>query len=387
MSASRTAEEPTQHRTFPKIPGLDVSILGFGAMRLPTTGAPPRIDEEAAARVLHAALARGVNYVDTAWPYHGGESERFVGRALKGGWREKVRLATKCPVWEVERPADWERLLDAQLEKLDTDRIDFYLLHALDGERWAQVQALGGLEALRRARDDGRIGHLGFSFHGPLDAFRQIVDGADWEFCQIQLNYLDERYQAGVEGMRHAASRGLGVIAMEPLRGGALTKAPPPVEAIWARAGRPWTPAGWALRWVWSHPEVITVLSGMNALEQVEENVAAACAAAPLGPVDLAAVEEVKAFYRARMPVSCTTCGYCQPCPSGVAIPDVFAAWNAALMFESRTGPAFAYQHFVVEAGGGAERCGACRDCVPRCPQGIPIPDKLEEAHRYLTGS
>ena len=375
-----------QHRTFPRIPGLEVSTLGFGAMRLPTVGGDPsRIDEEAATRLVHDAIRAGVNYVDTAWVYHGGQSEPFLGRALRGGWREKVQLATKCPVWEIEAEADFERILDQQLARLGTGTIDFYLLHALDAERWEKVRRLDGTRALERARADGRIGHLGFSFHGPLDEFKKIVDEHDWEFTQIQLNYIDQAFQAGLEGLRHAADRGVGVVVMEPLRGGALAVTPQPVRDVLARGGRTWSPAEWALRWAWSQPGVVTVLSGMGKPEQVAENAAAAAGAAPLDPADLVLIEEARAFYQTRLAVPCTTCGYCQPCPSGVAIADVFNAWNSGRMFENPRTAAWAYRTFQLSSDSGADKCLECGDCEPRCPQHIAIAEKLKVAHAYLT--
>jgi uncharacterized protein len=375
-----------QYRSFPRIPGVEISTLGFGAMRLPVVDRDQsKIDEEAATRLVRDAISGGVNYLDTAWVYHGGQSELFLGRALRGGWREKVQLATKCPVWDVEREGDWDRLLGAQLEKLQTDRIDFYLLHALNAERWEIVRRFGGLGAMERAKADGRIGHLGFSFHGPLSEFKTIADAYDWEFCQIQLNYLDEQFQAGLEGMRHAWARRIGVVVMEPLRGGALGRVPSEVAAIFGRSPRGWSPAEWALRWAWSHPEVVTVLSGMNAPEQLRENLAAAGAATRLDARDLARVEEAKAFYRARMVVPCTTCGYCDPCPSGVAIAETFTAYNAARMFDSKKRAAWSYRTFVLESEAGGDRCTECGECQPKCPQSIPIAEKLREAHAYLT--
>jgi predicted aldo/keto reductase-like oxidoreductase len=375
-----------QFRTFPRIPDLPISTLGFGAMRLPIVGGDPsRIDEAEAARLVHQAIEGGVNYVDTAYVYHGGESERFLSRALKGGWREKVQLATKLPVWEAHQPGDFERLLDAQLRKLDTDHLDFYLLHAIDGERWDEIVKLDGMRAMERARADGRVRHVGFSFHGALDDFKRIIDAYDWEFTQIQLNYLDEGYQAGIEGLRHAAARRVGVIVMEPLRGGALAKAPPAVEALWARSGQPWSPAEWALRWVLGQPGVVTVLSGMGALAQVQENLRIAAAASPLGAAELALVEEAKRYYHARMAIPCTTCGYCQPCPSGVAIPEVFSAWNSAMMFGSKAGPAWAYRTFQLANDAGADQCSECGDCEPKCPQHLHITEDLQKAHAFLT--
>jgi predicted aldo/keto reductase-like oxidoreductase len=373
------------HRSFPKLPGLDVSILGFGAMRLPVLdGDHSRIDEEAATKLVHDAIRGGVNYVDTAWVYHGGQSEPFLGRALRGGWREKVQLATKCPVWDMNAEADFERVIDQQLEKLQTERIDFYLLHAISAGPWEKVKALRGLRALRKARADGRIGHIGFSFHGAGDEFKRIIDEYDWEFTQIQLNYVDQGYQAGLEGLRHAAAKKVGVIVMEPLRGGALAAAPEAVRQLLGRSGRTWSPAEWALRWLWSQPEVVTVLSGMGKPEQVAENVRAAAAAEPLTADDLGRITEAKAFYEERMAVPCTTCGYCQPCPSGVAIADVFNAWNAAKMFGDGQGQ-WMYKTFQLGSGSGADQCQECGDCEPRCPQHISIAEKLQVAHDVLT--
>lgn len=378
------------YRTFPRIPGLEISTLGFGCMRLPTIREDPaRIDEEAATRLVHHAIDGGVNYVDTAFPYHGGESERFLGRALTAGYRHRVQLATKLPVWLVKKASDWESLLDEQLRRLATDHIDFYLLHALNAERWETVRRLDGMRALERARGDGRIGHIGFSFHGPLDVFKTIIDAFAWEYCQIQYNFLDEGYQAGTEGLRHAAERGVGVIVMEPLRGGALTRAPQPVQRLWDQSGRGWTPAEWALRWVWDHPEVVTLLSGMNAMDQVQENlsVASSAQAGALEAADHEIVRQVRAWYQARWRVQCTTCGYCLPCPNGVAIPDVLSLYNAAAMFDTREVPRSIYERLFLSSGSGADSCTQCGECETKCPQGIAISQMLQEAHHHLMGS
>jgi hypothetical protein len=360
-------------------------------MRLPIIDRDmTRIDEARAESLIRSAISRGVTYLDTAYPYHGGQSELFLGRLLAGGLRDQVQLATKLPTWLMKIEADFERLIDEQLQRLQTDRIDFYMLHGLSAERWEIVQRLHGLAAFDKARTDGRVKHVGFSFHGSPDSFREIIDGHDWDFCQIQYNFLDVEYQAGTAGVQHAAERRVGVFAMEPLRGGALaTQGPEAVMAIWARAAAKRSPAEWALRWLWNQPDVVMALSGMNAPSQLDENIAAAesACAGGLSEQELSLFADVRDVFRAKMKVDCTTCGYCLPCPTGVAIPDVFSNYNTSAMFDARQPAAFVYRMFVMGQGGGADQCARCGECEPRCPQQIPIQDKLEEAHAHLTGS
>jgi predicted aldo/keto reductase-like oxidoreductase len=252
-----------QYRTFGKLDWRP-SALGFGAMRLPViNGDPAHIDEAKATKLLRYAIDHGVNYVDSAWPYHRGTSEPFLGRALQDGYRGRIKLATKLPCWLVNEAADFDRFLNEQLARLRTERIDFYLLHALDAARWRVVRDLGVLEWAERALADGRIGQLGFSFHDSYEAFQEIVDAYEgWSFCQIQYNFLDEAYQAGTRGLNYAADRGLGVIAMEPLRGGLLAGragqrpgkgVPPTIQALWDSADRRCSPAEWAFQWLWNH--------------------------------------------------------------------------------------------------------------------------------------
>ncbi len=378
-----------RYRSLARIPDLKLSALGFGCMRLPVLGGDfARIDEQAARRLLEQAIDAGVNYVDTAWPYHGGQSEAFVGRVLQGRHRQRVLLATKLPVWLVKQESDWERLLDEQRARLRSDTIDFYLLHGLNRERWALVQKLRGIEALERARRDGRIRHIAFSFHGSPDEFKTIIDGYDWPFCLLQYNFLDEGYQAGTEGVRYAASKGVGVVAMEPLRGGGLTTGvPDAVRALWERHPEKRTPAEWALRWVWNHSEIASALSGMNSEDQLRENLRVAGSAGPdaMSDGELSIIDAVRRYYRARMKVECTTCGYCQPCPNDVAIPDVLTTYNSSALFDSRGAAASVYRAFILGAGHGADRCLDCGECEPKCPQSIPIAEKLREAHAHLT--
>jgi hypothetical protein len=384
--------ESMLYRNMPKT-GDRLSILGFGCMRLAQKDG--RIDEERAARQIRYAIDHGVNYIDTAWPYHAGESEPFVGRTLAGGYRERVKLATKLPAWLVKSRADMDRFLDAQLQKLATPRIDYYLVHSLTGEAWDGVAALGVMEFLDRAKSAGKIVNAGFSFHGVREDFKRIVDAYPWEFCQIQYNYLDQEQQAGTAGLQYAAAKGLGVIVMEPLRGGTLAAVPQPpdIDALWQEAAQRRTPAEWALRFVWNHPEVTVALSGMNAEAQVEENLRIAAGARPdsLTAAEVELIGRVGRKYREIMRAGCTGCGYCQPCPSGVDIPVCFDLFNAAHTFGKSQEAAFLY---ALRAGGimsgrpaYASLCSHCLDCLQKCPQGLEIPDLLEQVAREFEGA
>ena len=374
--------------------GWKVSALGFGCMRLPIAGQPPVIDEPLATRMLRHAIDQGVNYVDTAYGYHGGESERFVGRVLRDGYRQKVRLATKMPTWLVKASTDFDRYLDEQLEKLQVDRIDFYLLHALNRDRWANVHGLGVLDWAERAVRDGRIGGLGFSFHDAYPVFQEIVDAYErWILCQIQYNYMDVANQAGTRGLQYAASKGLPVVIMEPLLGGKLVTPPPSVVECWDTAPARRSPADWALQWLWNQPEVSVVLSGMSAMEQVEENLASAGASevGSLTAAELAVVDAVRELYRGLSPIPCTRCGYCMPCPSGVDIPGNLAMYCAGVMFgtpqTARRDYAILlrlYEAGMVPADTRAVRCVQCGACEEKCPQGIPIRQWMPVVHSVL---
>ena len=374
--------------------GWKVSALGFGCMRLPVAGQPPTIDEPLAMRMLRHAIDHGVNYVDTAYGYHGGESERFVGRALQDGYRQKVSLATKMPTWLIKASGDFDRYLDEQLEKLRTDRIDFYLLHALNQSRWANVHGLGVLDWAERAVREGRIGGLGFSFHDAYPVFQEIIDAYDrWALCQIQHNYMDVANQAGTRGLRYAASKGLPVVIMEPLLGGKLASSPPAVAKCWDEAPTRRSPADWALQWLWNQPEVSVVLSGMSTMDQVEENLVSADVSrvGSLTAAELALVDAVRDVYQASSPIPCTRCGYCMPCPSGVDIPGNLAMYSAGAMFGA---PQTArreyrlllqlYEAGMVPGDTRAARCIQCGACEEKCPQGIPIRRWMPLVHATL---
>ena len=372
------------YRTIPKN-GDQLSILGFGAMRLPLNK-ERQIDEPRATRQIRNAIDQGVNYLDTAWPYHGGESEDLLGRALSDGYREQVKIATKLPIWMINKREDMDTYLNAQLKKLQTDRIDYYLLHGLAGGPWDRLQSMDVLGFLDQALADGRIVNAGFSFHGVLDDFKRIVDAYPWIFCQIQYNFLDEENQAGTKGLEYAASKDLGVIIMEPLRGGNLgLPAPPPdVAAIWEEADKKRTPVEWALRWVWNHPEVTVVLSGMNEEAHIEENLAITEEALPnsLTEDELKLVKAAGEKYRALMKIPCTGCGYCMPCSSDVAISRSFEIYNKMHMFGNDVEAKFSYALSMGGAFSGitafASQCVRCEECLEKCPQHIEIPDFLE---------
>jgi uncharacterized protein len=380
------------YRTIPKN-GDSLSILGFGCMRLPLKNG--NIDETRAIRQIRHAIDRGVNYVDTAWPYHAGESEPLLAKALKDGYRERVKLATKLPSWMIARRQDMDRYLAAQLNKLCTGQIDYYLLHALNGMLWDTLAELGVRDFLNQAKADGRIVNAGFSFHGLAEDFKRIVDAHDWDFCQIQYNFLDQKNQAGTAGMEYAAARGMGVIIMEPLRGGSLGLSPPPpaINAIWNAAGSRRTPAAWALRWVWNHPEVTVVLSGMNNEAHIDENLSIADQghANVLGEEELQVVERVACKYRELMKVNCTGCGYCMPCPSDVMIPTCFELYNSMHMFGNADVAKFSYAvrmsgEFSDGRSGYASQCVQCGECLEKCPQGIQIPDALARVTDEMEG-
>ncbi|MDD5313533.1 MAG: aldo/keto reductase [Dehalococcoidia bacterium] len=366
------------------------SVLGFGAMRLPQNDAnPANVNEAEAIRMIRHAIDSGVNYVDTAYTYHGGKGESFVGLALRDGYRQKVKLATKMPVWFVQSPQDFDRYLKEQLEHLQTDRVDFYLLHGLDADTWPAVRDLGVLRWAEGAIADGRVGHLGFSFHDEFEVFKDIVDAYDkWDFCQIQYNFMDTEYQAGTKGLKYAAERGMGVVIMEPLRGGSLTKKPPEVvDRIWAEAVHKRTPAEWALLWVWEHPEVSVVLSGMSTMEQLQENleIADRCGPGALTGDEQALIERVEQAYRKLGPVPCTGCGYCMPCNNGVEIPRIFQIYNDAVIYNDLGTGRFLYRGPTgLKPEQRADQCLECEDCADICPQHLPIPELLKKAHELL---
>lgn len=378
-----------KYRKFGKL-DWEVSVLGFGIMRLPVIDDDRgNIDEPEAIRMVRYAIDHGVNYLDTAYPYHEGHSESFVGRVLKDGYREKVKLATKLPTWLVESAQDFDRYLSEQLERLQTEKIDFYLLHGLDGKRWPVMRDLGVLNWAEDKMVQGKFGHLGFSFHDDYKVFEEIVDAYDnWALAQIQYNYMDVDFQAGRRGLEYAAGKGLAVVVMEPLRGGRLSKEPPaPVARVWDTAPRKRTPAEWGLLWGWNQPEVSVALSGMSTMEQVKENIATAGSSVPgkLTLEELSLIKRVREAYTKLSPVPCTDCRYCMPCPSGVEIPQVLQMYNEVTMYDDLQGEQSRYNNpDILKEEQRADQCTECGECVEACPQKISIMEWLKKVHALL---
>jgi predicted aldo/keto reductase-like oxidoreductase len=381
------------YRTLGKT-GLSVSVLGFGAMRLPAKeegaqgGFDPAkpVDEKKSIDMMEYAIAHGVNYFDSAYMYHNGKSEEILGRGVKNH-RDKVFIATKLPVVLARAPEDFDKFINEQLVRLATDRLDIYLLHGLDRGSWPRVRDMGILSFLDRIRADGRARYVGFSFHDDVRIFKEIVDSYDWSLCQIQYNYLDEHYQAGTEGLAYAASKGLGVVVMEPVRGGRLAEpVPDNVKAIWNEARIKRSPAEWALRWVWNHSGVSTVLSGMSTMEQVVENVRTADEGKEnsLSGEDLRLIDGVARAYREMFKVDCTGCAYCVPCKEGVAVPMIFSAYNDLFISKRNAEGATMFYNMFMSPERRASACIECGECEEKCPQHILIRDELKAAHEAL---
>ncbi|MEM0085058.1 MAG: aldo/keto reductase [Candidatus Methanomethylicia archaeon] len=362
-----------------------VSALGFGAMRLPTLGGDySSVDEDEAIKMIRYGIEHGINYIDTAYGYHGGKSEVIVGRAIEG-FRDRVRIATKMPIWLVNSHSDMDRVLNEQLNRLNIDYIDFYLLHGLNKDRWRKVKELNVFEWLEYALAEGKIKYVGFSFHDSFEVFKEIVDSYNWTLCQIQYNYLDVDYQAGVRGLKYAASKGLAVVVMEPLAGGLLANPPPEVVEVFRRAKIERSIVEWALLWVWNHPEVSVALSGMSSMQQVVENVKYAENAIPniLSNEELILFDEARRILRTTGFINCSKCRYCQPCPNGVLIPEIFEYYN--LYFIRGRDPSVIDEYnSKVPIQGRVENCVKCGVCESLCPQHIEIRLWLDRARRLF---
>ena len=370
--------------------GLSVSALGFGTMRLPTLDNKPmskKIDVSETTQMVRHAIDEGVNYIDTAFPYHRGKSESVLGKILTEGYRDRIMLATKSPEWLIKRQTDFDKYLDEQLKRLRTDYIDFYLFHGLNAKSWKKkVLRLGLLKRAVAAQKAGKINNIGFSFHDDFRVFKEIVDGFDgWSFCQIQYNYMDTENQAGTKGLRYAASKGLGVVIMEPLLGGRLSEPPKEIRDVLRSAGPRISPSDLALQWIWNQPEVSVVLSGMSTMSQVRANLRSAdksgVGTMPSERLDL--IKKVKRRYSAMRPIPCTKCGYCMPCPNGVDIPKNFEEYVDAFIHRDLRPGRATYERFFGPKT-RASSCKQCRKCEEKCPQKIRISEWMPEVHQVL---
>ncbi len=382
--------------------GWEVSALGFGAMRLPTKGLLKRLDEKEAIRIIRRGIDLGINYIDTAYPYHLGNSEKVLGKALQDGYREKVKLVTKLPTFLVRKEGDFDKFLNTQLKKLQTDHIDLYLFHNLNKTYFNTVKKFNLIEKMQQAKRAGKIKGIAFSFHDSLPVFKEIIDFYDWDACQIQYNYMDTGIQATQEGLKYAHEKGIAVIIMEPIKGGMLAN--PPREAIQIMEKSPIkrTPVDWALQFIWNQPEVSLLLSGMGNMQMVEEN----CASAANSGINSLSEEEneilaqITQIYREKIKVPCTACRYCMPCPYGVNIPENFAIINAISLNNSgasmdritrimqrnryRRMPKKKAQLEKKPNMGRASLCADCGACIPKCPQQINIPEEMTKVVAVL---
>ena len=375
----------------------EVSALGFGCMRLPSKGLLRGVNEKYAIEIIRHGIDRGVNYVDTAWLYHMGHSERVLGLALKDGYRSKVRVATKLPMILVRGEDAFDKYLDQQLVRLQTDHIDVYLFHMLDQGQFAKLKRLNLMDKMEKARSQGKILHVGFSFHDTLPVFKEVVDFCKWDMAQIQYNYMDTAIQATTDGLRYAHQKGIAVVIMEPVKGGQLANPPAEAMEVISRAPVSRTPVDWALQFLWNLPEVSCVLSGMGSMKMVDENCSSADASGvgSLSAGENKVIEELAEVYRKKIVVPCTACGYCMPCPFGVDIPQNFALLNNKAFGKSGALSGRVTQWMITRNyrklakskqqlaargnKGRATLCTRCNACVPKCPQHIRIPQELEK--------
>ncbi len=362
--------------------GAETSLLGFGCMRFPTTK-DGKINESEAEKMIDRAIAAGVNYIDTAYPYHNGESEPFVGKVLKKYDRGSFYLATKLPCWAVKSLEDVDRLFEEQLSRLQTDYIDFYLLHALNRGSFHNMVELGGVKRLEQLKAEGKIRNLGFSFHDGYDAFEEIINYREWDFCQIQLNYMDTQDGPGMRGYELAEKKEIPLVIMEPVKGGSLACFAEDITETFRKLDPDASVASFALRWVGTLPHVKVILSGMSSMEQVEDNLKTFGDFTPLSQAEKKTIEDIVSLIRSRVQNGCTACRYCMPCPAGVDIPGNFRAWNTYHMYQNYKVVSGLWEKELGESK-QAKNCIKCGKCEQACPQKLSIRQDLEKVQADL---
>jgi len=366
-------------------PNFNISTLALGTMRLPCKN-NGEVDYPAAIDMIRYAIDNGINYIDCAWFYHGEHSELVTGQALKNGFRNKVKLADKLPPWEVKIASDMERIFDTQRKRLDTDYIDYYLIHALDKGNLAIAQKFKMLEFMQKLKAQGKIKNIGFSFHGDLPVFKQIIDMFDWNMCMIQYNLIDVDFQAGAEGLQYAYSKGVPVIIMEPLKGSALVNPPPPVADAYPPSQIGCSYSDIALKFLADQKEVSSILSGMTTKEHIDQNLKAVNSTKPgsLTGKEREIIKGMQHIYANISSIPCSGCKYCLPCPQNIAINTVFEIYNSAYGVGSYGNHRAEYRNKLTNNGFDASKCNKCGKCIKHCPQGIDIITKLADAHKVL---
>lgn len=362
--------------------GIETSLLGFGCMRFPVNG-EGKIDRPRAQEMLDKAIAAGVNYIDTAYPYHNGESEPFVGEALKKYDRSSLYIATKLPVWMVNSVEDAERIFNEQLEHLQSDYVDFYLLHAMGRERFEAMRDLGVIDRLAQLKEEGKIKYLGFSFHDSYEVFEEMIHYRDWDFCQIQLNYMDTEEQAGLKGYQLATDKGIPVVVMEPVKGGSLANFAEDITARFRAMDPEASTASFALRYVGSLPGVKVILSGMSNMEQTEDNLKTFMDFKVLSEKEQQEIQDIVSLLRSRVQNGCTGCRYCMPCPAGVDIPGCFQTWNTYHMYQNYDVVRWNWETNLGQSK-QAKNCIQCGKCEGACPQKISIREDLKKVQKDL---
>ncbi len=378
-----------KYRKFGKL-GIERSAFGVGCMRFPKKkdeNGVETVDMELAKKIVYTAIEGGVNYIDTAYVYSDGQAEKILGEILDGGWRERVSIATKLPIWEVKKYDDMPRIFETELEALRTDHIDFYLVHCLGREQWRRLEALGVTRFLDSLKASGKIKYACFSFHDSYDAFEEILGAYDWDMCQIQFNYMDIDNQAGLRGLELAGSKNIPVVIMEGLLGGKLADVPESVREIFDSYPEKRSPAEWGFRWLCNFPQVATVLSGVTDVEMTRQNLKIFDKAdvGIMSREELDIVARAREEYKRRMKIECTGCRYCMPCPRDVDIPGIFSTWNGAFKYSDDVSGNRHYIEKIKAGGHGADKCVSCHLCMRKCPQGFDIPDMLRLADREMS--